>query len=155
MPVRVAINGFGRIGRASYRIALDKPEIEIVAINDLTNPRILAHLLKYDSTYGRFNGKIQIEENGKLVSLEDTDGDQEAFFAVVSEGENYLVINDKKVRVTAQKDPALLPWKDLNVDVVLECTGRFTKDDSAAAHIKAGAKKVIVSGPVKDLFVRC
>lgn len=124
MTARIAINGFGRIGRASYKIAFDKPGIEIVAINDLTDPKILAHLLKYDSAYGKFEKEIKIEGNE-------------------------LTADGKKTLIYAEKDPEKLPWKDLNVDVVLECTGRFTENDAAAAHITAGAKKVIVSAPTK------
>ncbi len=124
MTARIAINGFGRIGRASYKIAFDKPDVEIVAINDLTSPEILVHLLKYDSAYGRYGKDIRLEGNT-------------------------LVVNGKKTVITAEKDPEKLPWKDLNVDVVLECTGRFTQDDAAVAHIRAGAKKVIVSAPTK------
>jgi len=149
MPAKVAINGFGRIGRASFKISQTKPEIEIVAINDLTNPRILAHLLKYDSAYGTFNGTIQIEENGKIINLADNTSDQEEFFTSTAEGEHYLIVNGKRIRVFCEKDPAQLPWKDLGVDVVLECTGRFTKDDAAGVHLTAGAKKVIVSAPAK------
>lgn len=122
--VRVAINGFGRIGRASFKIALSKSDIEIVAINDLTDPKILAHLLKYDSAYGRFEKEIVVEDNN-------------------------LVVDGKKVPIFAEKDPTQLPWKKLDVDVVLECTGRFTENDAALAHITAGAKKVVISAPTK------
>lgn len=149
MTARIAINGFGRIGRASFKIALTKPDVEIVAINDLTNPRILAHLLKYDTTYKKFDKDIAIEEDGKTVRLEDTNGDQETFFNTTIGNENYLIVDGKRIRVFAQKDPALLPWKDLSVDVVLECTGRFTKDDAAAVHLKSGAKRVVISAPAK------
>jgi len=124
MTARIAINGFGRIGRAAYKIAIEKQGAEIVAINDLTEPRILAHLLKYDTAYGRFHKDVRIEDNT-------------------------LVVGNQRTKVFSEKDPAKLPWKDLNVDVVLECTGRFTKDDAALAHINAGAKKVIVSAPTK------
>lgn len=148
MPARIAINGFGRIGRASFKIALDKQNVEIVAINDLTNPRILTHLLKYDSAYGTFPHEIYLEEDGKRIRLEDTDGDQEEFFSQKAQ-ETYIVIDGKKTKVLSEKDPALLPWQELGVDVVLECTGRFTKDDAAGAHIKAGAKKVVISAPAK------
>ncbi len=149
MPVRIAINGFGRIGRASFKIALEKSDVKVVAINDLTNPRILAHLLKYDSTYGKLDKEIQIEENGKIIKLENAGADHKEFFTAQSTGETYLIIDDKKIRVLSQKDPSLLPWKDLEVDVVLECTGRFTKDDAAGVHLTAGAKKVIISAPTK------
>ena len=124
MTARIAINGFGRIGRASYKIAFDKPGVEIVAINDLTDPKILAHLLKYDSAYGRYEKDIKTEEST-------------------------LIVDGKKTKIFAEKDPEKLPWKDLNVDVVLECTGRFTENDTALAHIRAGAKKVIISAPTK------
>src|SRR3989339_997791 len=147
MTARLAINGFGRIGRASFKIALEKGA-EVVAINDLTNHRVLAHLLKYDTAYGTFSKEVWVEEDGKVTHFEDTDGDQEKFFSQAGK-ENYIVVEGKNIRVFAEKDPTLLPWKDLNVDVVLECTGRFTKDDAALAHIKAGAKKVIVSAPTK------
>lgn len=149
MPARIAINGFGRIGRASFKIALTKPDVEIVAINDLTNPRVLAHLLKYDSTYGKFDKEIEIEENGKVVTLESAGADHEKFFTTLSTGDTYFVIDGKKIKILSQKDPSLLPWKDLGVDVVLECTGRFTKDDAAGVHLAAGAKKVIISAPAK------
>jgi glyceraldehyde 3-phosphate dehydrogenase len=146
---RIAINGFGRIGRASFKIALSKPDVEIVAINDLTNPRVLAQLLKYDSTYGKFDKEISLEEDGNLVKLEQTNADQETFFTTVAKGDTYLVVDGKKIKILSQKDPSLLPWKDLGVDVVLECTGRFTKDDTAGVHLTAGAKKVVISAPAK------
>jgi glyceraldehyde 3-phosphate dehydrogenase len=124
VTARIAINGFGRIGRAAFKIAFDNPEIEIAAINDLTEPSILAHLLKYDTAYGRYNKSIEIKDGS-------------------------LVVDGKTIKVFAEKDPLNLPWEEMGVDVVLECTGRFTKDDAASAHIKAGAKKVIVSAPTK------
>jgi glyceraldehyde 3-phosphate dehydrogenase len=124
MTARIAINGFGRIGRASYKIALDKPDVEIVAINDIADPKILAHLLKYDTAYGVYKKDVRAEEGA-------------------------IVVDGKKTLVFAEKDPSKLPWKDLNVDVVLECTGRFTENDSAIAHINAGAKKVVISAPTK------
>lgn len=124
MTARIAINGFGRIGRASYKIAFDKPGVEIVAINDLTDPKILAHLLKYDTAYGKYEKNIEVQDNA-------------------------LIVDGKKTLIFAEKDPAQLPWKDLNVDVVLECTGRFTENDAALAHINAGAKKVVISAPTK------
>lgn len=123
-PTRVAINGFGRIGRAAFRIALQKKNIEIVAINDLTDAKTLAHLLQYDSVFGKF---------GREVSAHD----------------NAIVIDKKIYTVLSQKDPSKLPWKRLQVDVVLECTGRFTESSEAAVHLKAGARKVIISAPVK------
>jgi len=124
MSARIAINGFGRIGRASYKIAFDKPDVEIVAINDLTDPKILAHLLKHDTAYGLYGKEVTAEESA-------------------------IIVDGKKTLVFAEKDPEKLPWKDLNIDVVLECTGRFTENDAAMAHIKAGAKKVVISAPTK------
>jgi glyceraldehyde 3-phosphate dehydrogenase len=147
MTARIAINGFGRIGRSSFRIAFDKPELEIVAVNDLTNPRILAHLLKYDTAYGIYGKDVSLEEDGKVVRLEDNKGEKDFFTKTGTK--NYIVIEGKKTLVLAEKDPAKLPWKDLNVDVVLECTGRFTQENSAEVHIKSGAKKVVVSAPTK------
>ena len=123
--VKVAINGFGRIGRLTFKALLERgSDIEVVAINDLTDTKTLAHLLKYDSTQGKFPGQVTSEEGS-------------------------LTVNGKKIRVTAERDPAKLPWKELNVDVVLESTGRFTDDQSAGAHIQAGAKRVVISAPAK------
>ena len=147
MTARLAINGFGRIGRASFKIAFDKPKTEIVAINDLTNPRVLAHLLKYDTAYGIYKKDIYVEEDGKKIRLEQNTG-QKDFFTTTGT-ENYLVVDGKKTKVLSEKDPNALPWKNLQIDVVLECTGRFTEDNSAEAHVTAGAKKVVVSAPVK------
>lgn len=128
--IRVAINGFGRIGRAVYRIADKSEKIEIVAINDLTDPKTLAHLLKYDSVHG--------------VWAHD-----------VKAGESSILVDGKEVKIIAEKDPAKLPWKDMKVDVVLECTGLFTAREKANLHIEAGAKKVLISAPAKgeDLTV--
>lgn len=148
MTARIAINGFGRIGRASFKIAADRQDVEVVAINDLTNPRILAHLLKYDTAYGIFPKDVHLEEDGKVVTMENTLHQSKDFFSQVAK-ETYLVVDNKKIRVLSEKDPALLPWKDMSVDVVLECTGRFTKDDAAAVHVQSGAKKVVVSAPTK------
>src|SRR5882762_2127209 len=120
--VKVAINGFGRIGRLAYRQIHGLEGIEVVAINDLTSPKVLAHLLKYDSAQGRF------EED-------------------VTSTENSIVVNGKEVKIYAQKSPAEIPWKSHNVDVVLECTGFFTDKDKASAHITAGAKRVVISAP--------
>lgn len=122
--IKIAINGFGRIGRAAFKIALEKKDIEVVAINDLTSADILAHLLRYDTAYGHYRKQIDVEE-GKLIV----------------EGKEYLVF--------AEADPKKLPWKKLEVDVVLECTGRFTDKATASQHISAGAKKVILSAPAK------
>lgn len=145
--MRFAINGFGRIGRAAFKIALEKDEIEVVAINDLTNPRVLAHLLKYDSAYGNYDKDIHIEEDGKIIKLEDYRGEKDFF--TLTGTENYLVVDSRKILVTALKEPSELPWLDLDIDVVLECTGRFVEGNAAHAHIDAGAKKVVVSAPTK------
>ncbi len=120
--IKVAINGFGRIGRLALRLMLDKPEFEVVAINDLTDAKTLAHLFKYDSAQGRFNGDIEVKEGTFLV-------------------------NGKEIKVTAERNPENLPWGELKVDVVLECTGFFTSKEKAEGHIKAGAKKVVISAP--------
>ena len=121
---KVGINGFGRIGRNVFRAALNNPEIEIIAVNDLTDAATLAHLLKYDSIHGTFDAEVAV------------DGDN-------------LVVNGKKVKVLAQTDPAKLPWGELGVDIVVESTGRFTVGEKAKAHIAGGAKKVIISAPAK------
>ncbi len=121
---KIAINGFGRIGRAAFKIALERKDIEVVAINDLMDNKILAHLLKYDTVYGEYRGAVLGTQEGIKVS-----------------GKFYPVF--------AEKEPAKLPWTKYKVDVVLECTGRFTKDDAAAAHLKAGATRVVVSAPTK------
>lgn len=123
--MKLAINGFGRIGRAAFKIALEKRGVQIVAINDLTDTRTLAYMLRYDSVYGRYN-------------------------KVVSYDEKNLIVAGKKIPVFAEKDPAKLPWKKLGVDVVLECTGVFEKKEDLAKHIQAGAKKVVLSAPAKD-----
>ena len=148
MPTRIAINGFGRIGRNALKIALGKSGLEVVAINDLTSPSVLAHLLKYDSVYGTFSKEIQVEENGKIVETEGVTL-EENHFQSLSAGENYLIIDGRRVRVLSEKEPGLLPWRELKVAVVLECTGRLTKNDSAQVHLKAGARRVIGSAPTK------
>jgi glyceraldehyde 3-phosphate dehydrogenase len=125
MALRVAINGFGRIGRCVLRAAIQETGIEFVAINDLTDAKTLAHLLKYDSVHGTFPGEVKAE------------GDQ-------------IMVNGKAIKILAQRNPAELPWKDLKVDVVLESTGLFTSRDKAAQHLTAGAKKVIISAPATD-----
>jgi glyceraldehyde 3-phosphate dehydrogenase len=122
MALRVAINGFGRIGRCVLRSAQNAPEIEIVHINDLTSPEQLAHLLVHDSVHGNWNVPVAVADGG-------------------------FTIGGKFVAVTAEKDPAKLPWRDQKVDVVLECTGLFTKREKAAAHLEAGAKRVVISAP--------
>ncbi|MFZ1703203.1 MAG: type I glyceraldehyde-3-phosphate dehydrogenase [Saprospiraceae bacterium] len=119
---KIAINGFGRIGRLTFRALLEKKDVEVVAINDLTDNYTLAHLLKYDSVHGKFNGTVVADEN-------------------------YLTINGKKIKAFAERDPANLPWKELGVDVVAECTGVFRKRDLLNKHIQAGAKKVVLSVP--------
>jgi glyceraldehyde 3-phosphate dehydrogenase len=125
MAVRVAINGFGRIGRSFYRIVHNNPEIEVVAINDLTDAKTLAHLLKYDSVHGTFNAEVYAE------------GDS-------------IVIDGRSIRVYADPNPEELPWGDLQVDVVLEATGRFRDREGASKHLKAGAKRVVISAPAKN-----
>jgi glyceraldehyde 3-phosphate dehydrogenase len=133
MPTKIAINGFGRIGRCIVRSLLERnvTDLEIVAVNDLTDPRTLAHLFKYDSVHRTFKG------------------------APVSSGEKHIQIGDRRVQVLAVKDPASLPWKDLGVDLVIESTGLFTEKAKAEGHITAGAKRVIISAPAKghDLTV--
>ena len=119
---RVAINGFGRIGRLALRLMIDNPEFEVVAINDLTDAKTLAHLFKYDSAQGRFNGEIEVKEGA-------------------------FVVNGKEIKVVADRDPKNLPWGELDVDVVLECTGFFASKEKASAHLEAGAKKVVISAP--------
>ena len=124
--IKVAINGFGRIGRPTLRIILDKhPELEVVAINDLTEPKVLAHLLKYDSSYGIYGRQIEV-------------------------GEGEILIDNKKIRIFSEPNPERLPWKELSVDVVLECTGHFRSFVGAKKHLEAGAKKVIISSPAKS-----
>ncbi len=122
--VKVAINGFGRIGRNALKILLERHDAQVVAINDITDAKTLAHLLKHDSTYGTYDKKVTAKENA-------------------------IVINTREIPVYAEKDPANLPWKDLEVDVVIESTGFFTKPEDARAHIKAGARKVVISAPAK------
>jgi glyceraldehyde 3-phosphate dehydrogenase len=128
MATKIAINGFGRIGRCIVRALYERnvTDLEIVAINDLTDAGTLAHLLRYDSIHREFKA------------------------AKVTHGEGFIGIGDRKIKILAEKDPAALPWKDLGVDIVLECTGLFTDKAKAEAHIKAGAKKVIISAPAKN-----
>ena len=120
--VKVAINGFGRIGRLVYRQIYDMQGIDVVAINDLTSPSVLAHLLKYDTAQGRFNAEVKSTDKS-------------------------IVVNGEEVVIYAQRDPAQIPWNEHDVDVVLECTGFFTSKEKAEAHITAGAKKVVISAP--------
>jgi glyceraldehyde 3-phosphate dehydrogenase len=128
--IRVGINGFGRIGRNVYRACLEESALEFVAVNDITDAATLAHLLKYDSVHGTLRRDVRAEKEG-------------------------LTVDGRKVRVIAERDPAKLPWKQLGVDLVLECSGLFTDRDKAAKHLEAGAKKVIISAPAKgaDLTV--
>lgn len=123
--IKVGINGFGRIGRQAFKIALEKPELEVVGINDLTSPDALAHLLQYDSNYGRYHREVSADET-------------------------HIIVDGKSYPVSAEKDPAALPWGQLGVDVVIESTGRFTDSEKAGAHLQAGARKVIISAPAKD-----
>ena len=122
--VKVAINGFGRIGRNALKILLERRDVQVVAINDITDAKTLAHLLKYDSSYGTYDKKVTSTENS-------------------------LIVNTREIPVFAEKDPAKLPWKKLDVDVVIESTGFFTKPEDAKAHLTAGAKKVVISAPAK------
>lgn len=122
---KVAINGFGRIGRNAFKIAFGRSDIQIVAINDLTSNESLAYLLKHDTTYGLYDKKVIYDEK-------------------------HLIVDGQKIPVLAEKDPSKLPWKELGVHVVIESTGRFTKKEDAALHLKAGAKKVVISGPTKS-----
>lgn len=124
MPVRVAINGFGRIGRCAFKIALENPGIEVVSINDLMPIETAVYLLKYDTAYGIYNKDVSISDGN-------------------------LVVSGKKIAYITEKEPQNLPWKNQNIDIVFECTGRFVKDGSAKVHIDAGAKKVILSAPAK------
>ncbi|MEY0839780.1 glyceraldehyde-3-phosphate dehydrogenase [Providencia rettgeri] len=125
MTIKVGINGFGRIGRIVFRAAQERSDIEIVAINDLLDAEYMAYMLKYDSTHGRFNGTVEVKDG-------------------------HLVVNGKKIRVTAEKDPANLKWNEVGVDVVAEATGIFLTDETARKHIQAGTKKVVLTGPSKD-----
>jgi glyceraldehyde 3-phosphate dehydrogenase len=125
MATKIGINGFGRIGRNLFRAAFGDSALDIVAVNDITDARTLAHLLKYDSVHGAFKGTVEAKDQS-------------------------LVVNGKEIKVLASKDPATLPWKDLGLEVVVESTGRFTDRASAAKHLEAGAKKVIISAPAKD-----
>lgn len=127
MPVRVGINGFGRIGRISFRVMAEKyaDQIDVVAINDLVDPEINAHLLKYDTNYRAFPGTVEVRDG-------------------------CMVVNGREIKVFAERDPSKLPWGDLGVDIVLESTGVFTDGNKAKAHLEAGAKKVVISAPAKN-----
>ena len=122
--VKVAINGFGRIGRNALKILLERRDVQVVGINDITDAKTLAHLLKYDSSYGTYDKRVGYTDKS-------------------------IIVNTREIPVYAEKDPANLPWKELEVDVVIESTGFFTKPEDAAAHLKAGAKKVVISAPAK------
>lgn len=125
MSLKVGINGFGRIGRLVLRAGISNKQIDFLAVNDLTDPKTLAHLFKYDSTFGIYSGNISAKESS-------------------------IVIDGKEIKVIAQKDPAQLPWKDMGVEVVVESTGKFTEAEKAKAHLSAGAKKVLISAPAKN-----
>ncbi len=125
MTIKVAINGFGRIGRFVFRAACERDDIEVVGINDLLDAEYMAYMLKYDSTHGRFKGTVEVADN-------------------------HLIVNGSKIRVSAERDPANLAWGELGVDVVVESTGLFLTDETARKHIEAGAKKVVMSAPSKD-----
>ena len=124
MSKKIAINGFGRIGRNAFKLAFERDDIEVVAINDLTDTKTLAHLLKHDSTYGTYHYDVSYDENSIFVA-------------------------GKQIRVLAERDPALLPWGEIGIDVVIEATGLFVQPEKARAHINAGAKKVVISAPAK------
>jgi len=125
MAIKAAINGFGRIGRNAFRAALEDPGLEFVAVNDITDAKTLAHLLKYDSVHGVLQAEVEAKDNA-------------------------IVVDGREIKVFAQRDPAALPWKDLGVQVVVESTGRFTDKAGAGKHLQAGAQKVIISAPAKD-----
>lgn len=125
MSKRIAINGFGRIGRLTLRNLLEKKDVEVVAVNDLTDNNTLAHLFKFDSSQGIFQGEVKADDE-------------------------YIIINGKKIRSLSERDPAKLPWKELNIDVVLESTGFFLSREKASLHFEGGAKRVILSAPAKD-----
>lgn len=127
--IKVAINGFGRIGRHAFKVAWEKKDLEVVAVNDLTDNKTLAHLLKYDTAYPDFGESVECDEKN-------------------------LIVDGKKIKVFSEKDPAKLPWKELGIDVVIESTGFFRKKEDAALHLKAGAKKVVISAPAKGESVK-
>lgn len=122
---KIGINGFGRIGRNAFKLAFDRSDLEVVAVNDLTDTKTLAYLLKHDSNYGTYKYDVSYDDSG-------------------------IIVNGQHIKVTAEKDPAALPWGDLGVEIVIESTGRFTDKESAELHIAAGAKRVIISGPSKS-----
>jgi glyceraldehyde 3-phosphate dehydrogenase len=122
--LRIGINGFGRIGRAALRAAIDNPDVDFVGINDLTDAETLAHLLRYDSVHGRFGGTVEV-------------------------GDGSLIVNGDAIRITAERDPTKLPWRELGADIILECTGVFRTQETAALHLEAGARHVLLSAPAK------
>src|SRR3954467_14195404 len=124
MKTKIAINGFGRIGRNAFKIAFERQDLQVVAVNDLTDTKTLAHLLKHDSSYGTYQHDVNFDEKN-------------------------IIVNGQPIKVLAEKDPAALPWKDLGVEVVIESTGLFVDPAKARAHVVAGAKKVIISAPAK------
>src|SRR5581483_642766 len=125
MKTRVAINGFGRIGRNAFKIAFGRKDCEIIGINDLTDTKTLAYLLKHDSNYGTYDQEVSYDEQN-------------------------IIVGGKSIRVFAEKDPSALPWAEHKIDVVIESTGRFTDKDGASLHIQAGARRVVISGPTKS-----
>ncbi|HUT83747.1 MAG TPA: type I glyceraldehyde-3-phosphate dehydrogenase [Thermodesulfobacteriota bacterium] len=125
MTVKIGINGFGRIGRCVLRLAVDRPDMEFIAVNDITDAKTLAHLLKYDSVHGNFTGQVEVKDDS-------------------------MAVNGKSIKVIAKTNPNELPWKDMGVQVVIESTGRFTDKAGASKHLEAGAKKVIISAPAKN-----
>src|SRR5579872_3691690 len=125
MKTKISINGFGRIGRNAFKIAFERPDVEIMAINDITDTKTLAHLLKHDSNYGTYQHEVGFDNQN-------------------------IIVDGHKIKVLAEKDPKALPWKDMDVGVVIESTGLFTKHDDLKMHIEAGAKRVVLSAPEKD-----
>ncbi|MBU2631143.1 MAG: type I glyceraldehyde-3-phosphate dehydrogenase, partial [Proteobacteria bacterium] len=125
MAIKIGINGFGRIGRMVFRAALNNPDIEVTAINDLTDTKTIAHLLEYDSVHGILKNSVSAKEDS-------------------------IIVDDKTIKVTAFKDPGQIPWKDTNVDIVCECTGFFRDREGASKHFDGGAKKVIISAPASN-----
>ena len=125
MSLKIGINGFGRIGRMVFRLAVQQDDLEIVGVNDLLDIKHLAYLLKYDSVHGNFNGSISVESD-------------------------HLIVNGKKIKITAERDPSMINWGEMNIDVVAECTGIFTSIEKANLHIEGGAKKVVISAPSPD-----
>lgn len=125
MKTRIAINGFGRIGRNAFKIAFERSDLEIVAVNDPSEVKVLAHLLAYDTNYGKYEKKVEVKDND-------------------------LIVEGKHVKVFGEREPEKLPWKELGIDIVVECTGFFTKKEGAELHLKAGAKRVVISAPTKS-----